>query len=42
MEEDQAWFWTAEWQAGEQAADDDIREGRVERFDTIEELLDSL
>ena len=28
-EDDQAWFWTPSWQAGEAEADRDIAEGRV-------------
>ena len=38
----QAWFWTAEWQAGEREADDDIAAGRVERFLSDDEFLASL
>lgn len=39
---DQAWFWTPEWQDGEREATDDIAAGRVERFDSDEDLLDAL
>lgn len=39
---DQAWFWTEEWQKGEREAEEDIREGRVKGFDTMEELLADL
>ena len=35
--DDQAWFWTAEWQAGEKEADEDIRAGRVYRL-TAEDI----
>jgi hypothetical protein len=38
----QRWFWTAEWQAGEREADDDIAAGRVTRYESSEEFLDSL
>jgi bifunctional DNA-binding transcriptional regulator/antitoxin component of YhaV-PrlF toxin-antitoxin module len=39
IDADQAWFWTPEWQAGERAADEDIKAGRVSGpFKTIEEL----
>lgn len=39
---DQAWFWAARWQAMEQEAQDDITAGRVETFDSGEELLADL
>ena len=39
---DQAWFWTEEWQKGEREADEDIRAGRIESFDTMEEFLATL
>ncbi len=29
LEDDQAWFWTPSWQAGEAEADRDIAAGRV-------------
>lgn len=38
----QAWFWTPEWQAREREADEDIRAGRVKRFDRLEDLLEDL
>ena len=40
--EDQAWFWTEEWQAGEREAEADLATGRYETFDTMEELIDDL
>ena len=39
---DQLWFWTPEWQAMEREADEDIRAGRVEAFESAEELIRSL
>jgi hypothetical protein len=38
----QLWFWTDEWQAGEREVDEDIKAGRVESFDTIDEFMSSL
>ena len=38
----QAWFWNPEWQAGERDADADLAAGRVEAFDSGEDLLDAL
>ena len=38
--EDQAWFWTEEWQAGEREAEADLVAGRYETFDTMEDLID--
>ena len=40
--EDQAWFWTEEWQAGEREAEADLVAGRYQVFDTMEELIDDL
>lgn len=39
---EQTYFWTPEWQAKERAADKAIAEGRVQTFDTMEEMLDFL
>ena len=39
---DQAWFWTPEWQAGERQADEDLRTGNYEDFDTMDDLIASL
>ncbi|MDQ3108041.1 MAG: AbrB/MazE/SpoVT family DNA-binding domain-containing protein [Actinomycetota bacterium] len=38
----QAWFWTPTWQAGEREADADRENGRVETFDSGDELIDQL
>lgn len=38
----QAWFWTPDWQAGEREASADIAEGRVEVFESEDDLLGSL
>lgn len=38
----QAWFWTAEWQAGEREADADRAEGRLEAVGSGDELLAAL
>ena len=42
VSEDQAWFWSEEWQAGEREAEADIIAGRVQTFETIEDLLADL
>lgn len=34
----QAWFWAADWQAGERDADEDLAAGRSEVFDSDEEF----
>ena len=39
---DQAWFWTAEWQAAEQKADEDLQNGDYEDFDTMDDFIASL
>jgi hypothetical protein len=40
--EDQAWFWSDEWQAGEREAEADVAAGRVPVFDSMEDLLADL
>jgi hypothetical protein len=39
---DQRWFWSKEWQAMEREADEDIKAGRVKRFDNVEDLIADL
>lgn len=39
---DQAYFWTSTWQAWEEEADKDLREGRYTDFDDINSLLRDL
>lgn len=40
IDQDQAWFWTEEWQEGEREAEEDIRAGRMYGpFKTAEEML---
>lgn len=38
----QKWFWSERWQSMEREADDDIRSGRIRRFDSGEEFLNHL
>ena len=40
--EDQAWFWSKEWQAGERESENDLTAERYQAFDTMEDLLDDL
>lgn len=40
--EDQAWFWSDEWQAGEREAEADVAARRVQVFDSMEDLLADL
>lgn len=40
--EDQDWFWTPEWQAGELEASVDIAAGRVQFFEMESDFLSSL
>ena len=42
VDKSQAYFWTDEWQAAEREADEDIRAGRVQTFENVEELLADL
>ena len=39
---EQSYFWTPEWQAGEREAERDLAEGRVQTFNTMDEMLDFL
>jgi hypothetical protein len=39
---EQDWFWSKRWQDGEREAKDDIKAGRVETFDTMDEFLATL
>ena len=42
VDKDQAYFWNREWQEGEREAEEDIDEGRVKEFDSVDELLEEL
>ena len=42
VDKDQAYFWSREWQEGEREAQEDINQGRVEEFDSVDELLEEL
>jgi hypothetical protein len=39
---EQRYFWTPEWQAKEQEADEAVAEGRVRTFDSVDEMIDFL
>lgn len=39
---DQLWFWTEDWQKGEERVDYYIEKGEVEEFDTMEDFLRTL
>ena len=41
-DEDLAWFWSSEWQAGEAEADRDLVSGNFVEFDTVDDFLASL
>ncbi len=40
--EDQTWFWTKEWQAGEREVDEELARGEYEEFDSAEDLIADL
>lgn len=42
VDQDQAYFWSEEWQAAERAAQADIENGRVETFNSVEDLIREL
>ncbi|MBI2304564.1 MAG: AbrB/MazE/SpoVT family DNA-binding domain-containing protein [Chloroflexi bacterium] len=39
VDKEQAWFWSKRWQEGEREAEEDIRAGRIHRFDSTEEAI---
>ncbi len=42
IDRDQAWYWTAEWQAAEREADEDLRLGHYDDFDTMDDMIADL
>jgi len=42
VDKSQAYFWTKNWQEGEKEADRDIKAGRVEVFNSADELIKDL
>ncbi len=42
VDRDQAWFWTPEWQAAEREAEEDLRLGRYDEFETMEDMIADL
>jgi antitoxin MazE len=42
VDKDQVYFWTKEWQEAEKEASEDIKAGRVQTFDSVEELFEDL
>lgn len=42
IDKSQAYFWTEVWQKGEREADEDLRAGRVKRFETLADLIADL
>lgn len=42
LEPEQAWYWSAEWQAWEQEADENLAAGDYEEFETVDEFVASL
>lgn len=42
IDKSQAYFWTEGWQRAEQEAEQDIAEGRVTAFETVDDLVAAL
>jgi len=42
IDKSQAYFWTPEWQAAEREAQSDIDEGRIEEFESVDDLIADL
>jgi AbrB family looped-hinge helix DNA binding protein len=42
IDRSQAYFWTERWQQGEREAEEDVRAGRYQDFDSMDEFIESL
>ncbi len=42
MTDNQAWFWTPEWQEAEREATEDIKTDRVREFDSVDDAITAL
>ena len=42
IDKSQSWFWSPEWQEAEKSAQSDVESGRVEEFETVDELVEDL
>lgn len=42
IDKSQAYFWTPRWQSAEREAQNDIDEGRIEEFESVDDLLADL
>ena len=42
VDKSQAYFWTKRWQEGEREAGEDIKDGRVKTFDSVDEPIKDL
>jgi hypothetical protein len=41
-DQEQSWFWTDEWQAGERKVDEYIQMGKIEEFNSMDDFLKTL
>jgi AbrB family looped-hinge helix DNA binding protein len=42
IDKGQTYFWSDAWQEGEREAEEDLRQGRVGRFESLDELIADL
>jgi hypothetical protein len=42
IDPDQAWFWTREWLDGELEAENDIKTGDYQEYDSVDDFIASL
>lgn len=42
VDSDQLWFWAEKWQEGERRAEEELRTGEYESFDSMDEFLATL
>jgi hypothetical protein len=40
--DDEAWFWTAQWQEGEREVDAQLAAGQTTTYDSVEDFIESL
>lgn len=42
IDRSQSWFWSKKWQELEKEADEDIKQGRVQKAKSVKELMEKL
>lgn len=42
VDRSQAWFWSDEWQKGERKVNKEIKQGKIKRFESLNDFLSDL